>query len=159
MDCSVHPYEAPYTCIFMHIATCSTKACTNVAHTLRTKYAHAQMEHEHTASNQHKCSKEKEPANVKTFHIHSISQMNTAPTSQMKHPQCHPHFHSHKTLSSCSPAIQSSLCQAPRFRMTRHCRAAGKDEVVAPKELVHRGNSWHGNVLLSTEGRFVTVRR
>ena len=44
----VHPYEAPYACIFMHIATCSTKACMYVAHTLQTKYAHAQTEHEHS---------------------------------------------------------------------------------------------------------------
>ena len=70
-----------------------------------------------------------------------------------------PQPHPNATFTSTSPVVQHHLCEGPRFWMAWHCRAAGKDEVVAPEELVHRGNRRHRNVLLSTEGGLVTVRQ
>ena len=49
-----------------------------------------------------------------------------------------------------------TCCLAP---LAWHCRAAGRDEIVVPEELVHRGNRRHCNVLLSTDWGLVTFRQ
>ena len=91
------------------------------------------------------------------FKMHIRTYVRTYEDSCVLNP--HPQPHPNAAITSTSPVVQHHLCKGPRFWVAWHCRAAGKDEVVAPEELVHRGNRRHCNVLLSTEWGLVTVRQ